>query len=52
MVTFEIYRNKKGIVLFKKYQFGFDEKTEYHKINNKDIFYIHFLNFHFFYLKN
>ena len=49
MIT--LYRNKKGITILKKYCIGFDNKTEFHKIINKNIFYIHLLNFHFYYLK-
>lgn len=46
-----LYSNRKGITILKKYCFGFDGKTEFYKVNNKDIFYIHLLNFHFYYLK-
>ena len=52
MKTLELYRNNKGIVIKNKYHFGNDGKNEFHYINNKDIFYIHLLKFHFFYLKN
>lgn len=51
MKTIEIYRNKKGFILFGIYQIGFDGKFEYFKLNNKDVFYLHFLFFHFFFLK-
>lgn len=48
----KLYSNKQGIVFLKKYCFGYDGKFEFHKVINKDIFYIHFLLFHFYYLKN
>ena len=46
-----LYSNNKGVVLFKKYCFGFDGKFEYRKVMSSDVFYIHFLMFHFYYLK-
>jgi len=50
--TLEIYRNNKGIVLNKKYHLGFDGNIKFHNGTNKDIFFMHVLGFHFFYLKN
>ncbi len=51
MKSLKKYRNNKGIVLSDKYHFGHGGENKFYYVNNKDIFCLYFIKFHFFYLK-